>query len=256
MKLETIRSLDKEKTHEVTDEGLFVFHFEQPLQQAIFERRYKRFLADVTLGGQCITIHCPNTGKMRGLCHTGSRVLVSHHLGSGRKYPYTLEAFYTEGTLVGANTYLPNRIMAQALAQRWLPPFQGYSHIRPEAPYGERSRIDFLLSGREGIPPCYIEVKNVHYKEGTQALFPDSPTVRGQKHLRELIQKAGSGHRCCLVYIVQRDDCETFSFSKTYDPDYAALAEESRKVGVEHYAYSFSLSPQRAVFHKELDVIW
>src|SRR5690606_30360678 len=109
-------------------------------------RRYKRFLADVVLADSTeITVSVPNTGSMLGLTAPGSRVLLSKSDDPKRKYPYRLEIVEAEGTLVGINTGLPNRLAAEAIRAGLVDDLASYPVIRPEQRYGERSRIDFLL---------------------------------------------------------------------------------------------------------------
>jgi sugar fermentation stimulation protein A len=165
-----------------------------PLYPGILIRRYQRFLADVELEtGEVVTAHCPNSGSMKGCAVPGSAVLLSVSDNPNRKLKYTWELVFAEGVWVGINTGLPNRIVREGIENGTVQELQGYSSIRPEVPYGEHSRIDLLLDGSRGA--CFVEVKNVTLVEGGVALFPDSVTKRGQKHLRELIRVVGNGAR-------------------------------------------------------------
>lgn len=138
-----------------------------------------------------------------------------------------------DGHFVGIDTSLPNRLVAEALAESRIPGLAGYDRIRPEVRYGERSRVDFLLTGA-GRPDTYVEVKNVHLcRTGSLAEFPDSVTARGTRHLSDLAAMVAAGHRAVMVYVVQRTDCDRFAVAADLDPAYAAAFVAARAAGVE-----------------------
>ncbi|HEY9645900.1 MAG TPA: DNA/RNA nuclease SfsA, partial [Chroococcidiopsis sp.] len=183
-------------------------------------KRYKRFFADIELdSGETITAHCPNTGPMTGVYSPGHRVMVSHSDNPKRSLAYTwelIEVHDTVPTWVGVNTALPNRVIKAALEARLFPELGRYDQIKPEVPYGQdkKSRIDFLLNGSstddKGDRPIYIEVKNTTWVKGNLALFPDTVTTRGQKHLRELTDLL-PGARAVMLYFINRGDCTQFA---------------------------------------------
>ncbi len=219
-----------------------------PLQAGTLLRRYKRFLADVALpDGTTITAHCPNTGPMTGVCAISAPVWVSFQPSPERKLAYTWEAIYVDGTWVGINTSVPNRAIASLIQQHGLPELGHYTTWRSEVPYGhERSRIDFCLEG--GDRPVFVEVKNTTWCEGTTALFPDTVTTRGQKHLRELMAVAATGARAVLIFFIHRADCPTFAPGDRADPTYGQLLREAIAAGVEVLPYRFDPTPAGLMF--------
>ena len=214
--------------------------FSAPLVAGRLIRRYQRFLADVTLDdGGTITAHCPNTGSMLGCADPGSRVWLIHTPSPTRKYAYRWELTeLADGTLVGINTHRSNALVEEAIERERIPALQGYATIRPEARYGhESSRIDFLLQGA-GKPDCYVEVKNVTAAvTGGIALFPDTVSERGTKHLRELMAMVAQGHRAVLVYCVQRGDAHEVRPADQFDPAYGRTLREALAAGVEAIAW-------------------
>ena len=131
----------------------------------------------------------------------------------------------------------------------------GYPEIRREVRYGEKSRVDFLLSGG-GRPDCYVEVKNVHLmRRPGLAEFPDAATARGARHLADLAAMVAAGHRAAMLYVVQREDCRAFTLAGDIDPAYLMAYDAARAVGVEMLCYASRLSPQEIVLADALPVL-
>lgn len=217
------------------------YRFPTPLHPGVLLSRYKRFFADVELAnGERVTAHCPNTGPMSGVCQVGAPVYLSHHSDPKRKLAYTWEMIHVDGVWVGINTGLPNRLVAWGLEQGWFPQLTGFSRWQREVAYG-KSKIDFLLAGESGS--AYLEIKNTTWARGSRALFPDTVTTRGQKHLEELMQVRQQGHRALLLYLINRGDCTEFSPGEDRDPRYAQLFRQAIQAGVEMLPYRFEISP-------------
>lgn len=209
-----------------------------PLIPGRLVRRYKRFLADVVLdGGEDVTVHCPNPGRMLGLDTPGARVWVSRARNRARALPLTLELVEADGGLVGINTMHPNRLVEEAIGAGRVAELRDYQVIRREVRYDERCRIDLLLR-HDARPDCFVEVKNVHLKRSAGAEFPDAVTVRGAKHLGALARQVAAGARAVVVYVVQRTDCADFRIAADIDPVYAASFRAALDVGVEAVCYA------------------
>ncbi len=222
--------------------------FDEPLVKATLLKRYKRFLADVRLDdGSELTAHCANPGSMIGVMDPGSVVWLSPNRNPKAKLPYRWEMIEVEGGLVGINTSRPNRIVEEAITEGQVPELAGYETLRREVKYGQNSRIDLLLEApRRGDGPrlCYVEVKNVTLRRDGLAEFPDAVTARGAKHLRELSDMVGQGHRAVMLYLVQRTDCRSFRLARDIDPGYGAAFDKALAAGVEALAYACRLSTQ------------
>ena len=229
--------------------------FSTPLHKATLIKRYKRFLADVTYSdGQIGTIYCPNTGSMKTCAEPGMTVYFSHDDRPSRKYANTWELSETNsGALIGVNTSLPNSIVGEAIRAQKIKELAGYSNLRPEVKVGKNSRLDWLLeeTGRE---PCFVEVKNVTLKSGDTAFFPDAPTERGQKHLRELLELKRSGARAVIFFLVNRTDCYAFRPAAAIDPTYASLLLSVQKQGVEVLCYQSMITRQDILIAKPLPI--
>ena len=232
----------------------------QPLVHGRLVSRYKRFFADLVLDdGREITAHCPNPGAMLGVKEPGQGAWVSWSDDPKRKLPWTLQLVEQampsgEWALVGINTLLPNRLVAEALAQDAIPELSGYATIKPEVKYAQASRVDFLLT-HEGRPPCWLEVnnqsehlqpnsafserlwlevKNVHLsRTNGLAEFPDCKAERSTRHLGDLAAQVAQGDRAAVLFVVQREDCEAFSACADYDPAFAQALTKAADAGVE-----------------------
>lgn len=219
-----------------------------PLDSGILLKRYKRFFADIELtSGEVVTAHCPNTGPMTGLCTPGSPVQLSYSDNPNRKLSYTwemIQVFDNEPTWVGVNTAMPNRIVKLALEKFLFPELGSYSQIRFEVPYGEakKSRVDFLLAGSDFEPSIYLEVKSTTWAQGQLALFPDTETTRGQKHLRELMALLPQA-RAVMLYFINRSDCTHFASGDSADPVYGQLLREASALGLEILPCCFEITP-------------
>ena len=226
--------------------------FEPPLEQGILIKRYKRFLADVeTSNGKVLTIHCPNTGSMKNCAIPGSRVWYSTSANPKRKYPHTWQFIeINKAERVGINTGIANKLVNEAMEQGFISELSGYEVIRAEVAYGEqKSRVDFLLQspGNQLHADCYVEVKNVSLGVGNGlGLFPDAVTMRGQKHLQELIHMCEKGYRSVLFFCVQHSHIDTVSPADEIDPRYGELLREAAKQGVEMLAYGTEFSSQES----------
>lgn len=218
-------------------------HFTPPLKHGTLSRRYKRFLADVRLpGGKEITVHCPNSGSMRGCSDPGSQVCFSHSANPARKYPHTLEMVHNGITWIGVNTARTNQIVAEAIEKGQIRELTNFDTLKREVKISSASRLDLLLE--DGGQQTYIEVKNCSLAENGRALFPDAVTQRGTKHLRELERLVINGHKGVIFFLVQRLDCDCFTPAAAIDPVYAATLAEVHLTGVTILAYQARVTPE------------
>ena len=238
--------------------------FANPLIKATLIKRYKRFLADVRLeSGDEITAHCANPGAMLGLKEPGSTVWLSPANNPKRKLKFSWELIetndYNKKVLVGINTNLPNKLAEEAILNGTIKELQGFSNLHREVKYGQNSRIDILLENETDthqITPCYVEVKNVHLlRQENKAEFPDSVTSRGAKHLNELSDMVKEGKRAVMLYLIQREDCETFSLARDIDENYHEAFLKAKDAGVEAIAYKCSLTTKEIKVTKRVNFV-
>lgn len=231
-----------------------IMDFETTLIPGKILKRYKRFLADIELeNGEVIVAHTANTGSMKTCWEPGWPVLLSHHDNPKRKLKYSLELTHNGDTWIGINTSLPNKVAAEGIQSGVVKELQGYENLKPEAKVG-KSRIDILLSNDKD-DLCYVEVKNVTLLgENRAAIFPDAVSTRGQKHLEELTSLVKEGIRSAMLFVVNREDVDTFSPADHIDPDYGRLLREAHDAGVEILAYQCHVGPKGIALKKKLPV--
>ena len=200
--------------------------FPSPLVPARLIRRYKRFLADCRLeDGREEVAHCANPGSMMGLAEPGMKIWLEPNDDPKKKLKFGWRLVdHENGHLTGVDTSVPNRALRAALEARSVPGLANYHSVRPEVKYGDNSRIDFLLEG--------------------DALFPDSVTARGTKHLGELEHMVAQGHRAVMLYLVQRTDCDQFDLARDIDPAYGAAFDDARAAGVKIIVLGTRINPE------------
>lgn len=231
--------------------------FQTPLVPGRLIRRYKRFLADVLLDtGETVTAHCANPGAMLGLRDPGLRVWLEPNDDPRRKLRYGWRlAELPGGHWAGIDTSVPNRVVKEALIAGSIPALAAYGTVRPEVRYGDRSRVDFLLT-QPGLPDTYVEVKNVHLRRSSDwAEFPDSVTARGARHLADLSAMVAQGHRAVMLYVVQRTDCTRLRMAADLDPAYAAGFAKARAEGVDMLCHATNISTNRVWLTDPLPVV-
>ena len=204
-----------------------------PLIKGKLLKRYKRFLADIELeNGEMVTAHCPNSGSMKGCARPGAEAWISQSTNPKRKLKYTWELTRIDGTFIGINTLVPNRLVKASVKNDLIPELSGYSRVTSEVKTSDHTRLDLMLEG-DNKKPCFVEIKNCTLVENGVAMFPDAVTTRGQKHIQELVAIAAGGHRAVLFFLVQRADADTFTPAADIDPEYAEKLMQARLKGVE-----------------------
>ena len=196
--------------------------FENKLIPGVLIKRYKRFFVDIKVKNKVITAHCPNTGSMMGLLKKGNKVWFTESNDKKRKLKYTLQIIEVNGTKIGVNTHLTNKIFYEALSSGKIIDIKKNDILFKEKKFNQNTRFDFFIKkSKKGI---FIEVKNVTLSRIKNiAEFPDAVTERGLKHLNELIEAKNRGFDIYLAFIIQREDCKKFKIAEDIDPKYKKL---------------------------------
>lgn len=220
-----------------------------PVIEASFIERLNRFEALVNIDNNKTLVHVPNSGRLKELLIPGARVFLEVRDRPGRKTPYELEMVCKGRRLISIDSQVPNRLMSESLLNKSVPGFERYNVIEREKTYGN-SRFDIRMS--DGKETCYMEIKGVTLESDGVAMFPDAPTVRGSKHVRELMDVAGSGMRAVLMFVIQMDGIEYFTPNAAMDPVFADNVKEASLSGVEIYAYNCTVSTDSICLNKRI----
>lgn len=191
---------------------------------AEFLSRPNRFIARVCMDGAQHTVHVKNTGRCRELLVPGRQVVLVRGGGEKRKTEYDLIAVDKPGLgWVNIDSQAPNTV-----AREWLSTLAP-DLLRPEYTFGD-SRLDFYME--KGGERYLIEVKGCTLEIDGQGYFPDAPTVRGAKHLRELTWAAGQDYTCAVLFVIQMNGITAVHPNRTTDPAFAAAWAEAEAAGV------------------------
>ena len=227
-------------------------NFENELISGLFVKRYKRFFVDVIIDKKIVTAHCPNTGSMQGLLIKNNKVWLTKSNDPKRKLKYTLQIIESNGSKVGINTHLTNKIVLDALNNNKIKNFKAIE-IKTEVKFGDNTRFDFLIT--ESNSKKFIEVKNVTLSRTNKlAEFPDAVTSRGAKHINELIKAKNKGYDIYLMFVIQRDDCDQFSIARDIDPKYADLLSDAIKKKLNILCYDCKFSPKGIKLNKQIKI--
>lgn len=226
-----------------------------------FIKRPNRFVAEVMIDGEPVTVHVKNTGRCRELLRAGAVVYLEDFRGrmGSRKMRYSLIAVdkpSDNGIMtVNMDSQAPNKAVLEALRdERFRPEGMGrLKVIRPETVFGG-SRFDFYLEDEEGRK-AFMEVKGVTLEYGGHASFPDAPTERGTRHLRELILAREEGYEAYILFVIQMKPMKDICPNEEHDPEFAKALREAAAKGVRVMALDCKVTPGSMILDEPVKVI-
>lgn len=209
-------------------------------EKAIFLDRPNRFIAHVELKGKTETVHVKNTGRCRELLVPGYEVILEEGQNPARKTRYDLISVCKEGRWINMDSQAPNQAAEEWLKSGGL--FSGERVVYREKKYGN-SRFDLYIETPESR--AFMEVKGVTLEQDNIARFPDAPTERGLKHVRELIRCVQDGYEAYLLFVIQMKDAAVFQPNWETHPEFALTLREAREAGVKLLAYDCLVEENR-----------
>lgn len=219
------------------------------IHKAVFLERPNRFIAHCTVDGMLETVHVKNTGRCRELLVPGATVYLEKSSNPNRKTAYDLVTVETPFGLVNMDAAAPNQVAGELLRAGTI--LSSPTLVQPEVRFGA-SRLDFYAENdRQRL---FVEVKGVTLRQGEWAVFPDAPTVRGTKHMGELVQAVAQGYRAMALLIVQMGGCTAFRPNRETDPAFCRALRDAQAAGVEVRAVDCRVTPDTVTANRELPV--
>ena len=230
--------------------------FENKLIPGVLVKRYKRFFADIKLGNKIITAHCPNPGSMFKLLEKGNNVWVTESSNKKRKLKYTLQIIEVNNNKFCINTHITNKIVHESLEEKLIENLKDYNFVRPEKKFGSNTRFDFLLNDTINNKKAFLEVKSVTLsrKKG-HAEFPDSITSRGKKHIENLILANEQGYESYLMFLIQIENCKSFSIASDIDPEYSNIFNDALKKNIKILCYDCKFSNKGIKVNNKIKIL-
>ena len=213
-----------------------------------FLARPNRFVAHVEIEGEIQVVHVKNTGRCRKLLPAGAKVWCQKSGTPARKTAYDLISVQKGSRVINMDSQAPN-----GAVEEWLHGggIAGAEQIRREVFYGG-SRFDFAfeINGK----PCFLEVKGVTLEHDGVCAFPDAPTVRGARHLRELVKAVGEGYGAYVLFVIQMEDVKYLHPNDETDPEFGTALRDARKAGVTVLAMECKVTPDSMELSKQVPV--
>lgn len=221
------------------------------IKEAVFLERMNRFTAQVCLDGKKETVHVKNTGRCREILKPGATVFIEEASGTKRKTKYSLVSAYKNKTLINIDSQAPNVLVYEAIKKGIIDEFKNVHLLKKESAYGS-SRFDLYYETDKS--KGFIEVKGVTLEENGIAKFPDAPTQRGTKHIREMINAVKEGYRGYILFVIQLKGVNSFMPNFEMDRKFAIALKDAKKAGVNVLAYDCMVNKYEIFLDKKVGV--
>ncbi len=214
----------------------------------VFLSRPNRFIAHVQISGQEEVCHVKNTGRCKELLPEGAQVWCQQSSNPARKTKYDLITVRKGSRLINMDSQAPNTAAGEWLRSGGLGEIEA---LRPETRHRE-SRFDFSFT-KDGRP-CFLEVKGVTLEQDGICAFPDAPTQRGARHLRELAQAAREGYGAYVLFVIQMEDVRYLHPNEATDPEFSRALREAAAAGVHILAMDCRITEDTMTIHRPVEV--
>ncbi len=220
------------------------------IRQAIFINRINRFVAEVDIDGKKELCHVKNTGRLRELLVKDAKVYVEEHDNTERKTKYSLIAVQKGERVINIDSQAPNKVFYEWAASGGF--LDGVVLVKPETTFG-KSRFDCYIETDRG-EKVFVEVKGVTLEENGIAMFPDAPTERGVKHLRELCECVKCGYSAYIVFVIKMKGVHTFTPNRKTHKEFADALTECQKRSVNIVCVDCKVTPDSLEISQRIEI--
>ena len=217
------------------------------IYKGTFLERPNRFIAICEIDGKRETCHVKNTGRCRELLVKGATVYLEKSSNPNRKTQYDLVCVEKNNKLINMDSQIPNYVVTEFLDKI----FNDITYVKQEYKYGN-SRFDIYVETK--TDKIFVEVKGVTLEEDGVVRFPDAPTERGVKHLKELQKAVSEGFRACVVFLVQMQDVKYFEPNYETHPEFASELKKAYENGVEIFVYDSIVTHDEIKLNKSVKI--
>lgn len=217
------------------------------IYKGTFLERPNRFIAICEIDGKDEICHVKNTGRCRELLVEGTTVYLEKSSNPKRKTQYDLVCVEKNNKLINMDSQIPNYVVTEFLDKI----FNDITYVKQEYKYGN-SRFDIYVETK--TDKIFVEVKGVTLEDNGIVRFPDAPTERGIKHLKELQKAVLDGYRACVVFLVQMQDVKYFEPNYDTHPEFATELKKAYENGVEIFVYDSVVTPDEIIMNKKVEI--
>jgi len=218
-----------------------------------FVKRLNRFMAVVEVNGKEEYVHVPNSGRMKELLVPGREVIVKHAENKNRKSRYDLLMVNHNDIIVAIDSRLPTKIFLDGFYNKRFKEYADYKHVKTEVAYSN-SRFDICLTSADNTK-CFLELKSVTLVDKGTGLFPDAPTLRGTRHIEELLKAKDGGFEAGIMFVVLRNDAVSFAPNEEADPLFSEILKKAYERGILITAYICNITPDLIDIYKQIPVV-
>ncbi|MDD4343711.1 MAG: DNA/RNA nuclease SfsA [Eubacteriales bacterium] len=225
--------------------------YKNPVIEGKFIKRINRFIAEVEISGKIEKVHVRNTGRCKEIFIPGAKIFLEEGSGEKRKTKYSLIAVYKEKRLINVDSQIVNYVFEEGVLKNKVDFLNNPDVFLREKVYN-KSRFDFYYE--KGSKKGFIEIKGVTLEKDNQTMFPDAPTLRGQKHIKELVQGLKEGYENYIIFLIQMENTKSFRPHWETDHVFAEELEKAKRQGVKILAYDTIVAPENITLNKTVKV--
>lgn len=227
--------------------------YDGKILQGKFVSRKNRFIAEVEVDGEIVLSHLKNTGRMRELLVKGATCYIMEAKNPNRKTKYDFLSIDHKGRLINLDSQVPNKVIADGFINGQISGWEDIDFLKREVTVGS-SRLDMVIE--KCGDRLYVEVKGVDLMLGKgRASFPDAPTTRGSKHLKELASLVEAGAKAMVIFCLHRDDAVDFRPNYKMDPEFFNNFYDALDKGVEARAYTCKVGPAYIELDRQIKIL-